>query len=87
MARYTGLILITGAKEASETAEIESKFREVLSAFAIDVIDQKSMQIRDRYFLAIYIKLDKAHQKAIEKDLTESAMSLNLDLAIDFKDE
>jgi hypothetical protein len=43
------------------------------------------MDIRDRYFLAIYFNLDKAHSKAIETDLLAAAEKLNVDLVVDYK--
>ena len=94
MARYTGLILITGevtgeisGDNGSESTKIiESGFLDALSPFAIEILDKQIMEIRDRFFLAIYIKLDRAHQKAIEKDLELAAERFKVDLAIDFKE-
>ena len=83
MATYTGLILVTGASKP----DIEAAFRETLSPFTIKILDIQSMDIRDRYFLAIYISLDKAHAKAIEADLAETARRFELDLAIDYREE
>ena len=80
--KYTGLILVTGASNPS----IEEKILETLEPFAIQIVDKQSMDIRARYFLAILIALDRAHAKAIEKDLIECANSLAVDLAIDFQD-
>lgn len=87
MAKYTGLILITAALSNLTDHEIESKFLKTLSPFTIDILDKKSMQIRDRYFLAILIKLDKAHQRAIEIDLNQAAEELQVDIALDYRDE
>lgn len=87
MAKYTGLILITAALSNTTEHEIESSFLETLSPFAIDILDKQSMQIRDRYFLAIFIKLDKAHQRAIEIDLNKAAEELQVDIAFDYRDE
>lgn len=67
--------------------EIESRFQRTLAPFSIQVLDTQRMQIRDRFFLAFYIKLDKAHQKAIEDDLQETADHLKVDLAIDYRIE
>ena len=83
MSKYTGLALITG--ESNST--IEAQILETLSAFTIQIIDKQSMDIRNRYFLTIYFKLDPAHQKAILKDLEEKTVQLNLDLAVDFREE
>ena len=78
---FTGLILVTGVSAPG----IEEAILKTLSPFTIEIIDKQTMDIRDRYFLAIYFKLDKAHAKAIEKDLLETAISLNVDLVVDFK--
>lgn len=78
---FTGLILVTGVS----TPGIEEAILKTLSPFTIEILDKQTMDIRDRYFLAIYIRLDKAHAKAIEKDLLETATSLNVDLVVDFK--
>ena len=78
---FTGLILVTGVS----TPGIEEAVLKTLSPFTIEILDKQTMDIRDRYFLAIYFRLDKAHAKAIEKDLLESAASLNVDLVVDFK--
>ena len=78
---FTGLILVTGVS----TPGIEEAILKTLSPFTIEILDKQTMDIRDRYFLTIYFRLDKAHAKAIEKDLLESATSLNVDLVVDFK--
>ena len=78
---FTGLILVTGVSAPG----IEEAILKTLSPFTIEIIDKQTMDIRDRYFLTIYFKLDKAHAKAIEKDLLETATSLNVDLVVDFK--
>lgn len=87
MDRYTGLILVSAPLTNLEANHIESKILETLSAFTITILDRKSMQIRDRYFLAIYINLDKAHQKAIDSDLKQVAEELQVDLAVDYRQE
>lgn len=78
---FTGLILVTGVSAPG----IEEAILNTLSPFTIEIIDKQTMDIRDRYFLAIYFKLDKAHAKAIEKDLLETAANINVDLVVDFK--
>jgi predicted amino acid-binding ACT domain protein len=83
MSNYTGLILVTGAS----TPGLEGKILETLAPFTIEIIDKQSMDIRDRFFLAIYLSLDKAHEKAIMKDLELVVEDLNLDLASDFRQE
>ena len=37
------------------------------------------------FFLAIHFSLDKAHAKAIEKDLLTAAEKLNVDLVVDYR--
>lgn len=83
MPKYTGLILVTGAS----TPGLEGKILETLDPFTIQIIDKQSMDIRDRFFLAIYFSLDKAHEKAIMKDLELQVAALNLDFASDFRQE
>lgn len=77
----TGLILVTG----KSAPNIEAVILEALSPFTIEIMDKQSMDIRDRYFLAIYFKLDKAHAKAIESDLDAAAKNIDVDLVIDFQ--
>ncbi len=77
----TGLILVTG----KSAPNIEAVILEALSPFTIEIMDKQSMNIRDRYFLAIYFKLDKAHAKAIERDLEAAAKNIDVDLVIDFQ--
>lgn len=80
-ANLTGLALITGESKPN----IEAEILQTLSPFTIEILDKQSMDIRDRYFLAIYFKLDKAHAKAIEADLNECALKLGVDLVVDYK--
>lgn len=87
MEKYTGLILVSSAITNMKSDEIESRFQDTLAPFSIQVLDTQRMQIRDRFFLAFYIKLDKAHQKAIQNDLQETADKLKVDLAIDYRIE
>jgi len=77
----TGLILVT----AQSAPNITETILETLSPFTIEILDKQSMDIRDRYFLAIYFKLDKTHAKAIEKDLLAAAERLNVDLVVDYQ--
>jgi predicted amino acid-binding ACT domain protein len=78
---FTGLALITGVTSPG----IEAAILETLAPFTIEILDKQSMDIRDRYFLAIYFSLDKAHAKAIEKDLQSTAEKLSVDLVVDFQ--
>jgi predicted amino acid-binding ACT domain protein len=83
MGTYTGLILVTGESKPG----VEETFRETLAPFTIEILDLQSMDIRGRYFLTIHFSLDKAHTKAIENDLQDTANRLQLDLAIDYRSE
>ena len=58
---------------------------DALAPFTIEILDKQSMQIRDRYFLAIHFALDKAHAKAIERDLVEVAEKLAMDIVVDYR--
>ena len=78
---FTGLILVTGVSAPG----IEAAILETLAPFTISILDKQSMDIRDRYFLAIHFSLDKAHAKAIEKDLMAAAEKLDVDLVVDFQ--
>jgi predicted amino acid-binding ACT domain protein len=78
---FTGLALITGVSAPG----IEDAILETLSPFTIQILDKQSMDIRDRYFLAIHFSLDKAHARAIEKDLLAAAEKLDVDLVVDFQ--
>ena len=78
---FTGLILVTGESAPG----IEAAILETLSPFTIQILDKQSMDIRERYFLAIHFSLDKAHTKAIEKDLLATAEKLNVDLVVDYR--
>lgn len=78
---FTGLALITGVI----TPGVEAAIMEALAPFTIKILDKQSMQIRDRYFLAIHFALDKAHAKAIESDLIKAAEKLNMDLVVDYR--
>jgi predicted amino acid-binding ACT domain protein len=77
----TGLILVTGVTKPG----IQDAILETLTPFTISIRDQQTMNIRDRYFLAIYFDLDKAHAKAIEKDLLATAAQIGVDLVVDYQ--
>ncbi|NDA83335.1 MAG: hypothetical protein EBY00_01110 [Actinobacteria bacterium] len=78
---FTGLLLVTG----ESAPNIESEILETLSPFVITILDKQSMDIRGRYFLAIHFSLDKAHAKAIEKDLLNTAAKIGVDLVVDYQ--
>lgn len=77
----TGLILVTGLSAPG----IEDAILDTLAPFTIEIKDKQHMDIRDRYFLAIYFKLDKAHAKAIENDLLSTAERLGVDCIVDYQ--
>ncbi len=77
---FTGLILVTG----ESSPNIEKEILDTLSPFVITILDQQSMDIRGRYFLAIHFSLDKAHAKAIEEDLLATAEKIGVDLVVDY---
>ena len=81
MGTYTGLILVTGESKPG----VEKTFRETLAPFTIEILDLQSMDIRGRYFLAIYFSLDKAHAKAIESDLQEALADCRGFLSLDIE--
>lgn len=83
MAKYTGLALVTGVSNP----DIEAQVLATLAPFTIQILDKQSMDIRDRYFLAIHFSLDPAHQRAITQDLEEMAKRLKIDIAIDYQSE
>ena len=79
--QYTGLVLVT-----SESAPgIEDAILETLAPFTITILEKQSMDIRGRYFLAIHFSLDKAHAKAIEKDLLTTSEKIGVDLIVDYQ--
>lgn len=78
---FTGLILVTG----ESAPDIEKEILDTLSPFVITILDQQSMDIRGRYFLAIHFSLDKAHAKAIEEDLLATAEKIGVDLVVDYQ--
>lgn len=78
---FTGLILVTG----ESAPNIEKEILDTLSPFVITILDQQSMDIRGRYFLAIHFSLDKAHAKAIEEDLLATAEKIGVDLVVDYQ--
>jgi predicted amino acid-binding ACT domain protein len=80
-ANFTGLMLVTG----ESAPNVENEILETLSPFVIEILDNQSMDIRGRYFLAIHFSLDKAHAKAIENDLQNTAERLGLDLIVDYQ--
>ncbi|MBU6314433.1 MAG: phosphoserine phosphatase SerB [Actinomycetales bacterium] len=74
---YTGLILLSGADKPGITASLF----EVLSAFAITIVDIEQVVIKDRLILTVLISLHPSHEKAICDDLESCAKSLGVDIA------
>ena len=81
--QYTGLILLSGVDKPGITASLF----EVLSAFAITVVDIEQVVIKDRLILTVLIALNPAHESAIAADLESCATSLDVDIATLFSCE
>jgi len=78
--KFTGLILLTGVDKPG----IASGLFQVLSEFAVSVIDVEQLIISDRLILTVLISLNPAHQGAIESDLDACAQQLEVDIATIF---
>lgn len=81
--QFTGLILLSGVDKPGITASLF----EVLSAFAITVVDIEQVVIKDRLILTVLIALNPAHESAIAADLESYATSLDVDIATLFSYE
>ena len=81
--QYTGLILLSGVDKPGITASLF----EVLSAFAITILDIEQVVIKDRLILAALIALNPAHEEAIAADLESCATTLEVDIATLFSYE
>jgi phosphoserine phosphatase len=81
--QYTGLILLSGFDKPGITASLF----EVLSAFAITIVDIEQVVIKDRLILTALISLNPAHESAITADLEGCATSLDVDIATVFSYE
>lgn len=81
--QFTGLILLSGVDKPGITASLF----EVLSAFAITVVDIEQVVIKDRLILTVLIALNPAHESAIAADLESCATSLDVDIATLFSYE
>ena len=81
--QYTGLILLSGVDKPGITASLF----EVLSAFAIAILDIEQVVIKDRLILAALIALNPAHEQAIAADLESCATTLEVDIATLFSYE
>ena len=78
--RYTGLILLSGV----DSPGISSALFSTLEPFSIVVLDIEQVVIRSRLILTVLIELDPAHASAVEEDLNQCAIDLNVDIAISF---
>jgi phosphoserine phosphatase len=81
--QYTGLILLSGVDKPGIT---KSLF-EVLSPFAITIVDIEQVVIKDRLILTVLIALNPAHEEAISADLESCAASLDVDITTLFSYE
>jgi len=81
-AQHTGLILLTGTDAPGITHALFAS----LEPFAITVLDIEQVVISDRLILTVLIGLSPAHAKAIESDLAECALKLDVDIATLFSD-
>lgn len=75
--QFTGLILLSGVDKPGIT---ESLFN-VLAPFSISIVDIEQVIISQRLILTVLISLNPAHEKAIEADLMECALALDVDIA------
>jgi len=75
--QFTGLILLSGVDRPGIT---ESLFN-VLAPFSITILDIEQVIISQRLILTVLISLNPAHEKAIEADLDECSVALNVDIA------
>lgn len=75
--QFTGLILLTGTDKPG----VASRLFETLAPFAINIIDVEQIVNNNRLILTVLIGANPAHQKAIEADLNECALALEVDIA------
>ena len=75
--QFTGLILLTG----EDAPGLANALFEILSPFAVSIIDIDQIIINSRLILTVHIALNPAHQGAIEVDLEALASDQNIDIA------
>ena len=80
---YTGLILLSGVDKPG----IAASLFEVLSPFAITVVDIEQVVVKDRLILTVLIALNPTHESAIAADLESCAITLDVDIATLFSYE
>jgi phosphoserine phosphatase len=78
--RYTGLVLLSG----EDAPGIASKLFSALEPFSLRILDIEQLVIRNRLILTVLIELDPAHAEAIEDDLNQCAIDLDVDIATSF---
>lgn len=76
-AQFTGLILLSGVDKPGITQSLFS----VLAPFSITILDIEQVVISQRLILTVLISLNPAHEEAIEADLMECALALDVDIA------
>lgn len=74
---FSGLILLTGQDKPG----LADALFEVLSPFAVSIIDIDQIVINTRLILTVQIALNQAHQAAIESDLELLSQRLEIDIA------
>lgn len=77
---FTGLILVSGEDRPGITQSLMN----VLSEFAVSVVDIEQLIIRDRLLLTVLITLNEDHAEAVAADLQLLQEKIGLDIAIDF---
>ena len=77
---FTGLILVSGEHRPGITQSLMN----VLSEFAVSVVDIEQLIIRDRLLLTVLITLNEDHAEAVAADLQLLQEKIGLDIAIDF---
>ena len=80
IADHTALILVSGQDKPGIMAGV----MQVLTPFAIKILDIEQLIIRDRLILTILISSDPDHSSAITADLAQFSKISELDIAVDF---
>jgi len=80
IADHTALILVSGQDKPGIMAGV----MQVLTPFAIKILDIEQLIIRDRLILTILISSDPDHSSAITADLAQFSNISELDIAVDF---
>jgi phosphoserine phosphatase len=80
---FTGLILLSGI----DAPGVASALFSTLEPFSITLLDIEQLVIRSRLILTVLIDLDPAHAQAIEDDLNQLAIKLDVDIAMSFGEQ